>query len=387
MKKFLSIALALLMVCVMLPIVALADDGEGNTLPSPVDGKITLTGNITTSSIIEIRNASVLDLNGFTISGKGTVLDVYGTLEITDSSNNHSGKITSTEITNNTNPNSNAVWVNPGANVTITGGTFTAKTWSVVVAGSGDAASLIVNGENVVIENGISGNGSAGGCTTTIDIKAGKISSNDVAIYHPQVGTLNVSGGTITGATGIEMRSGTLNVTGGTITATASEVSVTPNGNGSTTQGAAVAIAQHTTKNPITVNISGGALSGKAAINEADPQNNGDTTKTIAVSVTGGNLVGKVEKASQATISITGGTFTDKENAKKYIPEGKTINSNGTVVDKTITIIVPGDTTPAETPKTEDQKNPSTGATDFVGLAAAAAVVALLGSAVVLRKK
>ena len=136
MKKFLSIALALLMVCVMLPIVALADDGEGNTLPSPVDGKITLTGNITTSSIIEIRNASVLDLNGFTISGKGTVLDVYGTLEITDSSNNHSGKITSTEITNNTNPNSNAVWVNPGANVTITGGTFTAKTWSVVVAGS-----------------------------------------------------------------------------------------------------------------------------------------------------------------------------------------------------------------------------------------------------------
>lgn len=80
------------------------------------------------------------------------MLDVYGTLEITDSSNNHSGKITSTEITNNTNPNSNAVWVNPGANVTITGGTFTAKTWSVVVAGSGDAASLIVNGENVVIE-------------------------------------------------------------------------------------------------------------------------------------------------------------------------------------------------------------------------------------------
>ena len=198
---------------------------------------------------------------------------------------------------------------------------------------------------------------------------------------------MNVSGGTITGATGIEMRSGTLNVTGGTITATASEVSVTPNGNGSTTQGAAVAIAQHTTKNPITVNISGGALSGKAAINEADPQNNGDTTKTIAVSVTGGNLVGKVEKASQATISITGGTFTDKENAKKYIPEGKTINSNGTVVDKTITIIVPGDTTPAETPKTEDQKNPSTRANDFVGLAAAAAVVALLGSAVVLRKK
>lgn len=78
MKKFLSIALALLMVCVMLPIVALADDGEGNTLPSPVDGKITLTGNITTSSIIEIRNASVLDLNGFTILAKALCLMFMG---------------------------------------------------------------------------------------------------------------------------------------------------------------------------------------------------------------------------------------------------------------------------------------------------------------------
>lgn len=40
-----------------------------------------------------------------------------------------------------------------------------------------------------------------------------------------------------------------------------------------------------------------------------------------------------------------------------------------------------------DTPKTDDQKNPTTGANDFVGIAAAAAVVALLGSAVILRKK
>ena len=58
----------------------------------------------------------------------------------------------------------------------------------------------------------------------------------------------------------------------------------------------------------------------------------------------------------------------------------------GTVRPSSGTIVI---TTPSEdtTPKTEDQKNPSTGANDFVGLAAAAAVVALLGSAVVLRKK
>ena len=58
----------------------------------------------------------------------------------------------------------------------------------------------------------------------------------------------------------------------------------------------------------------------------------------------------------------------------------------GTVPPSSGTIVI---TTPSEdtTPKTEAQKNPSTGANDFVGLAAAAAVVALLGSAVVLRKK
>ena len=50
-----------------------------------------------------------------------------------------------------------------------------------------------------------------------------------------------------------------------------------------------------------------------------------------------------------------------------------------------IVIITPSEDT---TPKpAEDQKNPSTGANDFVGVAVAAAVMALLGSAAVLRKK
>ena len=60
--------------------------------------------------------------------------------------------------------------------------------------------------------------------------------------------------------------------------------------------------------------------------------------------------------------------------------------SNGAVVDKTITIIVPGDTTP-ETPKTDDQKNPTTGANDVVAAAAALMAVSALGMAVLTRKK
>ena len=51
-----------------------------------------------------------------------------------------------------------------------------------------------------------------------------------------------------------------------------------------------------------------------------------------------------------------------------------------------ITIIVPGDTTP-ETPKTDDQKNPATGANDMVAAAVALMAVSALGMAVLTRKK
>ena len=121
---------------------------------------------------------------------------------------------------------------------------------------------------------------------------------------------------------------------------------------------------------------------------------NGTFTGAVGITVgsaaiNGGTVNGKIVKGDTAAISISGGTFSDKENAKKYIPDGKTINANGTVVDKTITIIVPGDTTPSEdtTPKTEDQKNPSTGANDVVAAAVALMAVSALGMAVLTRKK
>ena len=67
---------------------------------------------------------------------------------------------------------------------------------------------------------------------------------------------------------------------------------------------------------------------------------------------------------------------------------GKEIPAEGSYTEPTnITIIVPGDTTPAETPKTDDQKNPSTGANDMVAAAAALMAVAALGMSILSRKK
>ena len=100
----------------------------------------------------------------------------------------------------------------------------------------------------------------------------------------------------------------------------------------------------------------------------------------------------KSPEAAKTEFSITGGTFTgNTDSVKDYLPEGKTINNNGQIVDKGTTpptdgspiiIYTPTDDTPNTT-----TGNPTTGANDFVGIAAAAAVMALLGSAVILRKK
>ena len=100
----------------------------------------------------------------------------------------------------------------------------------------------------------------------------------------------------------------------------------------------------------------------------------------------------KSPEAAKTEFSITGGTFTgNTDSVKDYLPEGKTINNNGQIVDKGTT--PPTDGSPIIIyPPTDDTSNtttgnPTTGANDMVGVAAATAVMALLGSAVILRKK
>ena len=313
MKKVISIALALLMVAVMLPVMAMADE-PATELPTAQNGVIKLTNNVTLSNMTEIRGNITLDLNGFTISGKGTVLDLYGTIEIKDSSEGGNGKIVSTERTNTppNSPNSNGIWINNDTSVTINSGTIEGNTWGVVVAGV--KASFTMNGGTVI--NGITGNGSENAgvpvyAPTTITINGGKIIGGGTGIYHPQVGQLTIYNGEITGKTGVEIRAGGLIVHGGTITATGDPTSTDPNGNGTTTVGAAVAIAQHTTKKDIAVTINGGTFTGKAALLESNPQNNGtEYTSNISVNVMGGTFNGAVNKANDASsLDVTGGTF------------------------------------------------------------------------------
>ena len=103
-------------------------------------------------------------------------------------------------------------------------------------------------------------------------------------------------------------------------------------------------------------------------------------------------LPSTAEKA-HGTPSITGGTFyatpEQMEKIKEYIPTNSELTQTGdgfTVVPKAPTQIVI--ITPAgDTPKTDDQKNPTTGANDMVAAAAALMAVSALGMAVLSRKK
>ena len=153
------------------------------------------------------------------------------------------------------------------------------------------ATKLIVN-DGVTIETmsfAISGNGSDSN-NTLITINGGSITSTSAqGIYHPQYGRLTVNGGTVTGDSGIEMRSGELAVNGGTIEGTGTPVKIEPNGNGSTSTGAGIAVAQHTTKLPIKVTVKDGTITGYSALYEATPENDPATEK-IELSITGGSF-------------------------------------------------------------------------------------------------
>lgn len=168
----------------------------------------------------------------------------------------------------------------------------------------------------------ISGNGNKDWGNTTISVTDNaEVKAKKLAIFHPQLGTLNVSGGKVSGDTGIEMRSGTLNVTGGIIEATGA-YSEKASGNGFTITGAAIAVSQHTTNNAINVNVNGGTIiaeKGKAlAENDLQDSSSGN----VKMSVNGATIDGQVSSQNVKDF-IKAGIFSEKPN-DEYVASGKT---------------------------------------------------------------
>ena len=178
-----------------------------------------------------------------------------------------------------------------------------------ISAGSSAFPTLTITDSTIVSDSfALAGNGASHG--TVIEINNSTLTSElAAAIYHPQYGEMTIVNSNITGTSGIEVRAGIVTVTSGTITATGDPFASDPNGNGSTTDGAAVAVSQHTTNLPIRVTINGGTL--------------------LATGVDGKSLYEVDlydEKVADIAISLMGGTFenaVESENVTGFIHGGQ----------------------------------------------------------------
>ena len=346
MKKFLSIALALLMVCVMLPVVALAAEKTALTyeeLKSAIstanDGDtIKLLADIDLSQTITVNKTITLNMNG---------KKLYNTSDLWDKPTAEAD-------------NWSLISVRGSGNLTITGnGTFAAK--------ENDCYAVDVQE------------------SATVTIKNGTFIGNIHAVYV-FTGTANVEGGTYSvqqkypdSAKGDEFvlncydanrANGTarINVTGGTFK------------NFNPANNAAEGEGNNFADNSLVVQKNNTVQNNDYYVGNAANEVIAAASKGEEIFVLNGTTL----------TNVPAGVIIQNRTSNAITVNGEAVDQtgdNGYVVPASYIVIVPGDTTPAETPKTEDQKNPSTGANDFVGLAAAAAVVALLGSAVVLRKK
>lgn len=336
MKKVVSIALALLMVAVMLPVMAMAadvTDEVGLRAAVAAGGNIKLANDIELTETLVVNTTVVLDMNGHKLYNDG-------------------------DIWEKNNPNNwSLVSVRGNGNLKITGnGTLKAKENDCYAA---DVQSV---GAVLTIENG-----------TFI--------GNIHAIYV-NTGTANIKGGTysiqqtfptagkeyefVLNCYDANREAGTakMNVTGGTFH------QFNPANNAA---------------EGMKTNFAGDSLVidnivfcvGNDAMNVIS-----NTSAGSAVCIVNGNNISGVP----AGVIIHNGTGHDITVNGDNVPpqaEGDGDNNGYVVPNRPIVIITPTE----DTPKADDQKNPSTGANDFVGVAAAMAVVSLLGAAAVIRKK
>lgn len=363
-----------------------ANDGDTIVLLSYVSETVTFDRDIKLT----------LNLGEFTLStGSGCPLTVTAGALTIDAS---TGGITGTSA---------AVMIDSGATVGIMGGKLTSNGYTVQIRGDGSrveiggstsitgpagvaiyGGSLSMTGGSIdATVYGIAGNGSSDG--TTIVISGGDITSDGNAIYHPQEGDITISGGNISGITGLWYSgAGKITVSGGTIASFDEEDRTDPwkpaeQDDGTSYDGAALSIVTRGTGyqdsgKTIEVAITGGTFESAAnyalrdyrfAKSGGEWQTNSDSgivnSALASISISGnarfispaGHPVLDVDPASSERYSITGGSFTSDVSA--YLADGHILVSNpdgtyGVAPDGntvTVTFVVYGTSTQVTIPK------------------------------------
>lgn len=236
-------------------------------------------------------------------------------------------------------------YVATGATATLTNSKVTAGTAGVFLGGLNPANNGDTNGKQVtlkatdseisgdtygIVTNGTYTNAEIDLTDTNVTAKSG------TAIFAAaQNSTTAVSGGEISGLTGIEVRAGSLTITDAIITATG-EYKVEANRSGTTVTGAAVAVSPHVTYQDVAVTINGGTFAATGTNGKSFAQVNtvkddeGYQEVEIDLKVKDGDFQNDVT-AEDAANFIEKGTFS-APMPQNYLVEGSSVSAEGVVV-------------------------------------------------------
>ena len=288
---------------------------------------ITLLADVKESVEVKEGRKFVLDLNGKILEG---YLDQYDS-----------------EILVKNGTISGTVWVNGGAEETDSYNKFTLDATATIISDYGivlyqaDKTS-VAYGSAIDINGTVTGNvwvmGNIHEGNSVINVNSGSSINGTVGIALNGNATLNIKEGSVIEGSevGVEVRAGKLNVEGGKISSTAETYSFKPNNSGTTTLGAAIAVAQHNTKLAADVLISGGEFMGVKTISVVDAQSNG--LEGVSVTVADSLLTESVEiPADYKWVSNSDGTSTLKPceyvasiGDKKYESLQEAVDAAGT---------------------------------------------------------
>lgn len=289
--------------------------GELNAAIADNDKAIIVLGqDIEAKITVPAGKEITIDLNGKTLLGAdGAVIDNYGSLLL----KNGTVSLTSAPSSMST------IWVNKTAKLTVNNdvkvtapdNSFCVSYWSDCTSAEVTLAGILSGGNGVTVNGMI-----PEGTSNTLNIDGANINVSGHGVYLAGTASTNIKNSTIKGSTGVEIRAGNLVVDNSEI-AGGENFITQANPGGATTEGAGIAIAQHTTKQAINVTVNGGTVSGKYAIYEGNPQaNSPEDVAKINLSLTDGIFDGSVF-AKDVNGFVSGGTFTDA-SVLKYVKSG-----------------------------------------------------------------
>ena len=269
---------------------------------------------------------------------------------------------------------------NSASSFTLTGGEITANAavgekncgYGVFVSGGTEGKNLTANSSVTNVPFGAKFTMNGGKITTSgfgvsstsdtgngteITIQGGEINGEVMAIYHPQVGKMNITGGKLLGYSGIEVKAGEVTVDGKDVTIDVTksyykdsqgyyEIGRIDNKDnaGNSTRGYAVAVVNNGEYQHVgaKVTLANGRFNSRVGISD-DASTNQSKNAAYTLTITGGtytnggavntgydeksptNIYGTVAAAD--TLTITGGLF--EYNVAKTVPDGYAVVKDG----------------------------------------------------------